>query len=44
MAFIHEWMAVRSALAQFTDNRPSAVRREHPSVTLIEKLCAFSSG
>jgi len=41
-SFIHDWLAARSALAQFTDNRPAAVRHVHPWVTLIEKLDAIS--
>lgn len=39
---VHEWLAARGQLQEFTDNRAHAVECVHPYVTLIEKLDAIT--
>ena len=41
-SFVHTCLVGRSMLADYTDNRPAAVRCVHPLVTLVEKLDAMS--
>jgi len=41
-SWVHEALEKRGALAEFTDNRPTAVRCVHPLVTLLDKLDAIS--
>jgi hypothetical protein len=40
-SFVHEHLERLGQLADFTDNRPRAVRCVHPFVTLVEKLDAL---
>lgn len=39
---VHDWLAARGQLQEFTDNRAAAVECVHPYVTLIEKLDAIT--
>lgn len=41
-SFVHDELVRQGQLADYTDNRPRAVRCVHPLVTLIEKLDALS--
>jgi len=41
-SFVHDYLDGLGMLAEFTDNRPRAVRCVHPLVTLLEKLDALS--
>ena len=40
-SFVHDKLAALGQLADFSDNRPRAVRCVHPLVTLLEKLDAL---
>jgi hypothetical protein len=41
-SFVHDELVRQGQLADYTDNRPRAVRCVHPLVTLVEKLDALS--
>lgn len=41
-SFVHDHLDARGMLADYTDNRPAAVRCVHPIVTLFEKLDAMA--
>ena len=41
-AFVHDQLVRQGQLADYTDNRPRAIRRVHPLVTLIGKFDALS--
>ncbi len=41
-SWVHDWLEARGQLADFTDNRPRAVRCIHPWVTCLEKLEAIA--